>query len=192
MIMPETSAAEPKPFGSYEPAKVEPVKPEPVKNEPVAKTEPAKFLKVNNAFSQQVSNDHTRYPFDELEVGQGMFVSNDDYLLNHRSTVVQLQPSNVPRNELLEFMRKEIYCARDYYGIIEHDIDGNEVWEDVNVRVRENRLDSSGNPVIGSNIVHRPKMIYSRFFSAYEVKKDAQIGEGVQAPADGVLVIREA
>ena len=132
------------------------------------------------------------YPFADLDVGKGFFVANEDV-----------------KGDNLERMRKLAFQARNHYSIVEHDINGDEVWENVIVRgrqrtgktefdangsvVNEFHRDATGNPVQTASEESRPKRIYSRHFSVRSVDKDEVIGDGdMKADRAGVLVIREA
>jgi hypothetical protein len=155
------------------------------------KPEPLKTVKVDHPIRDH-DKEFSRYPFDDLDIGQGFFVSDKD-----------------TKGDNLEFMRKNIYYARNHYSITEHDINGDEVWENVIVRgrqrtgkteydaygnmVNEFHRDSNGQAVQTASEESRPRRIYSRHFSAKKVYKDEVIGDNdFKAPENGVLVIREA
>lgn len=140
----------------------------------------AKFVLVNDAIGPEDKGYFSQYPFDELEVGQGFFVANED-----------------TNKDSLEYMRQEIFRARNYYSLAEHDADGHEVMEEVHIKSRnmindKPEVNGDGSPIYSAQSVLRPKLIYSRHFSAYSVLSGFEYGKGEKAPADGVLVIREA
>jgi len=144
------------------------------------KIEPAKFIRVKDAIGPDDKGFFSRYPFDELAVGEGFFVANAD-----------------TANDTLEYMRQEIFRARNYYSIEEHDIDGHEVQEEVHIKSRnfinnKPEVDGAGNSIYSASAVLRPKLIYSRHFAAYPVTKDFEYAKGQKSPSDGVLVVREA
>jgi hypothetical protein len=156
------------------PIMVDPTKPTP------PKSEPAKVVAVKGARDLSKPNYDTRYPFNDLAVGDGYFVANQD----------------VGENSL-DYLRKETFRARDYYSIAEHDENGDEIWETLIIKNRsitngKFNLDDYGNYIMSATQVTRPKLLHSRHFSAITVMRDADMGNGQKAPADGVLVIREA
>jgi hypothetical protein len=145
-----------------------------------------KVLKVDDAYietdNQQENEFMSRYPFDDLDVGEGFFVANKD------------EPKI---DSLIDYMNREIHRARDFYSMAERSENGDEILEEVYVKSKKlvngkPELDSLNQPIINMTSTLIPKRIYSRHFSAYEVVKDDVIGEGVEAPDDGVLVIRES
>jgi len=145
-----------------------------------AKIEPAKFVAVKGALDLSKPPYETRYPFNDLAVGDGYFVADTDV-----------------EGDSIDYLRKETYNARNYYSIAEHDENGDEVWETLTIKNRKITngkfdLDDAGNYIMSATQVSRPKLIYSRHFSAIAVEKDADMGNGQKAPAAGVLVIREA
>lgn len=132
--------------------------------------EPIKVTAVKNARWPDEEEFFTRYPLIDMAVGDGFFVANED----------------VKGADPLIVMRREIYRARLHYGVFEHDEVGNEVWEDVTVKGQK------PDGTLTATILHRPKLLYGRYYSAIAVKKDDEIGDSFKAPSDGVLVIREA
>jgi hypothetical protein len=153
--------------------------PEPTDPE-VKKPEPPKLTMVDRAFIKTKDNVYSAYPFDDLKIGQGFFVANDDVKFDN-----------------LAYFQKEVVRARNYYSTAEHDENGDEIFEEIHTKTKQTTngkldLDSGGNPVLGihSNLV--PKLIYARHFSVHAVNEGDEIGEGVQAPAAGVLVARES
>jgi hypothetical protein len=162
------------------------------KHEPeVKKPEPPKHLMVDKPLLHHRDSEFA-YPFADLDVGKGFFVANEDV-----------------KGDNLERMRKLAFQARNHYSIVEHDINGDEVWENVIIRgrqrtgksefdangsvVNEFHRDATGNPVQTASEESRPKRIYSRHFSVRSVDKDEVIGDGdMKADRAGVLVIREA
>lgn len=157
----------------------------------VKKPEPPKHLMVDKPLLHHRDSEFA-YPFADLNVGKGFFVANEDV-----------------KGDNLERMRKMAFQARNHYSIVEHDINGDEIWENVIVRgrqrtgkvefdangsvVNEFHRDATGNPVQTASEESRPKRIYSRHFSVRSVDKDEIIGDGdMKADRTGVLVIREA
>lgn len=144
------------------------------------KVDGAKFVRVKDAIGPEDRGYFSQYPFGELTIGEGFFVANED-----------------TKRDTLEYMRNEIFRARNYFSIAEHDADGHEVQEEVHVKSRNimngrPETDGGGDPIYSAQSVLRPKLIYSRHFSAYPVTKDFEYAKGEKAPGDGVLVIREA
>ena len=86
---------------------------ETVAKESKQKIETAKFVAVKDAVGPEDHGYFSQYPFDTIGVGEGFFVANEDV-----------------KNDALTVMRKEIFRARNYYSIVEHDEDGHEVQEE--------------------------------------------------------------
>lgn len=161
------------------------------KGEEVKKPEPPKHLMVDKPLLHHRDSEFA-YPFADLDVGKGFFVANEDV-----------------KGDNLERMRKMAFQARNHYSIVEHDINGDEVWENIIVRgrqrtgktefdangsvVNEFHRDATGNPVQTASEESRPKRIYSRHFSVRSVDKGEVMSDGdMKADRAGVLVIREA
>ncbi len=166
---------------------IPPVKSEspPVKSEP--KIEPAKFTKVAAATEEK---HDSLYPFHDLKPGEGFFVANDDI-----------------KGNALHKMREHAHHANHHYSTPVHDMNGDEVWENLSIhghkrnpKVKydqfgkiqdEFEVDALGNPVKSVEEMSRPKLHYSRHFSVEPFAKDDVLSGTTKAPADGVLVRRE-
>jgi hypothetical protein len=148
-------------------------KPDPkLVEKPVAPVvEPIKVLAVKSAWWRADQGEFlSRYPLTDMAIGDGFFVANVDML-----PVVAI-----------DVLHKEVNRVNSYFGVPEYDELGGEVYEDVQVKGKK------PDGTLTATIVHRHRMLYARYYAAIAVVKDQEIGDGVKAPADGVLVIREA
>lgn len=123
-----------------------------------------------------------RYPFSDLDVGQSFFVPNG---------------REVTKETAYLEMHKAAVGANRFYGEVETDENGDEVWETVTIKslVRNPdgtvKLQSDGKPIEGADHVMRPNLIRARYFVVRPVAKDYDIGNG-KATEDGVVIIRVA
>lgn len=127
-------------------------------------------------------DDDEDYPYDELEIEQGFFIPT--------------QPNNTT-DALLAEMQKSIENAKQRYGQIEVNREGDEIWEQLTVRTKKRNEDGTiqlegGKPILGADFFHRPKYIYTRNFIVKPVVKGEKIGKSAKADGDGVVVIRVA
>lgn len=122
------------------------------------------------------------YPFNDLKIGQGFFVSNEKEQTNAKA---------------IEAMRKEVALAHDYYSEAETTVDGDAVFESVIVKNRARNSDGSlqminGKPVEGADTVMRPKLISSRQFVIRAIVKDETVINDKKSVDNGLLVVRVA
>ena len=135
-------------------------------------------------FDNTTEEENVRYPFYQLEVGQGFFVPVDDKL---------------NQQQLVSNMHSSLAAIRQSHAEIEYDADGDEVWETVVIKSRQRnadgtlKLQADGTPFGESaSQVMRPMLINPRRFIVKPVVKDYEVGEGSKAERDGVVVIRVA
>ncbi len=152
----------------------------------VKKPESPKFTKI----AASEDKHDSLYPFHDMKPGEGFFVANDDV-----------------KGNALHKMREHVFHANHHYSSPTHDVDGNEVWENLTIHghkhnakakydqfgniVDEFELDGSGNPVKSVEEISKPKLVHSRHFTVKSVVKDSVISGTTKAPADGVVVMRE-
>lgn len=146
-----------------------------------------KHLKVSKANKIAPGEDpnkkysETGYPFDDLEVDEGVFV-----------------PTEVGKttDKLVESMHKAIYRQRYLHSEVERDEDGDEILEMLCVKTRKRNEDGTIqlhpdlSPIEGANFVQRPKLVSARNYMLRAVTKDWDLGDGKKAPSDGVFIIR--
>lgn len=143
--------------------------------------EPEKFLIVDKVNEDLFTNEYdSRYPFNDLDIGQAIFVPN---------------AKAETTDKTLERMHQVVRKARAFYAEVELDDNGDEVWEQVVIKSRKRNADGSfvldavGKPLESADSVLRPKLIGSRHYIVRPVVKDYDTG-GQKAPEDGVLIIR--
>jgi len=165
-----------------------------VKSNPVApveikKPEPPKFTKVAIAPPSE-DDKFSPYPFHDLKPGEGFFVADDDV-----------------KGNTLNAMRSHAFHANKHFSTPVHDINGDEVWENVIIHglkrnpkahydqfgnlVDEFELDSAGEPFKTTEERSVPKVVRHRHFSVKEVAKDDVISGTTKATTDGVVIMRE-
>lgn len=119
------------------------------------------------------------YPFEEMDVGQGMFIP-------------------VEQNSTTDALMSKIYKQVDQYrkqnSEVEHDEEGDDVMEDVAINKKLRNEDGTvkldgDKPRLGIKSGFRPKLIGPNFAVKAVVKGD-KLSENDEADADGVLVIR--
>ncbi len=160
--------------------------PEPSTEPEVKKPEPPKFTKI----AASEDKHDSLYPFHDMKPGEGFFVANDDV-----------------KGNTLHKMREHAFHANNHYSTPVHDVNGDEVWENLTVHgnkpnpkakydqfgniVDEFEVDSSGNPIKSVEEITKQKRVHSRHFTVKPVTKDSVISGTTKAPADGVVVMRE-
>lgn len=122
----------------------------------------------------------TVFPYNDIDVEQGVFIPVKD-----GQTIDQLSAQ----------LGRAIAGSRYQHGEIEHDINGDEVYETVSVMSTKTEngklvLNSDGTPLMSPNSIQRPKLVYARNYILRTAKKDDDLGDGQKAPSDGVLIIR--
>jgi len=122
------------------------------------------------------------YPYDELKIEQAFFVP--------------VKP-NETTDKVLAKIHKSIDAARNTYGEIEVDENGDHILEVLTIETRKRNEDGTvrlkgDNPILGASFHQRPKYIYTRNFIAKVVIAGQKLAENVEAEGDGVVVIRVA
>ncbi len=122
------------------------------------------------------------YSYEKLKIEQAFFVPT--------------KPNNTTDN-LLADIHQSINRAKQRYGEIEVDENGDEVWESVLIMFKKRNDDGTiqledGKPIVGANQTNRPKYIYTRNFVVKPVIAGQKLADGVEAEGDGVIVIRVA
>lgn len=122
------------------------------------------------------------YPYDKMKVDEAFFVPT--------------QPNDTT-DKLLVKIHKSVELAKQRYGEIEVNEDGDEILEVLTVKTRQRNSDgtiklTNGKPVLGADYYQRPKYIYTRNFIAKAVTKGQELADGVEAEGDGVVVVRVA
>lgn len=121
-----------------------------------------------------------KYPFDELEFGQGMFIP-------------------VPKGGTTDGLMNKIHKMVDQYrkqnSEVEKDEDGDDVMEDVAINKKMRNDDGTvmldgDKPRLGIKSGFRPKLIGPNFAVKAVVKGDIISDDDYEADNDGVLVIR--
>jgi hypothetical protein len=137
-------------------------------------------FKVNH-FIHESGHVDFKYPFEDMEPGQGMFIP-------------------VGKNKTTDGLMSEMYKAVDQYrkqnSEIERDENGDDVMEDVAINVKKRNEDGTvqldgGVPRLDIKSGFRPKLIGPNFTVKAIVKGD-KLGEddSEEADTDGVLVVR--
>lgn len=119
-------------------------------------------------------------PFDNLKVGQGVFIPNEE---------------NQTTDKALAKTHKIILKLREQYSEIETNEDGDEILDQVIVSIRKRNDDGTiqlenDKPVVGANAQNMPRRIYYRNFIAKAVVKNDELSKNQKASGDGVFVIR--
>lgn len=119
------------------------------------------------------------YPFNELEIGQGMFCPVE---------------KGGSTDRLMAKLHKQVNEYRKQNSEVEKDENGDDVMEDVAINVKQRNEDGTvmldgDMPRLGIKSGFRPKLIGPNFAVKAVVKGD-KIGENNEADADGALVIR--
>lgn len=124
--------------------------------------------------------DDFKYQFDELDIGQGIFVPVEQ---------------NQTTDQLMADVHDQINYYREQNSECEKDKNGDDVWESVVIQTKKYKdgvvqLDGLGKPIVGANQTNRPKLIYAANFIARAVVNGDEIGEDEKADSDGVLIVR--
>lgn len=139
--------------------------------------------KILSDVSKLVGNPQDEdYEYSKLELEQGLFIP--------------VEP-NTTTDMLLAKINKSIHRAKIRYGVPEVDENGDEILDQVCVKVKKRNEDgtiqlNNNVPITGATFQQHTKYIYSRNFIAKPVMKDQEIGDGVKAESDGVVIIRVA
>lgn len=131
-----------------------------------------------NHYLPEIGHYSFAYPFEDLEVGQGMFIP----------------VGNGSTDKLIHYMHKQIDQFRKQNSEVEKDENGDDVMEDVAVNQKKRNDDGTiqldGDvPRLGIKSGFRPKLIGPTFTIKAVVKGD-QLAENNEADSDGALVIR--
>lgn len=132
---------------------------------------------LDNLFDDTI---HVKGPFNDLKIGQGVFVPNEQ---------------NQTTDKALSKTHKIISKLREQYSEIETNDDGDEILDQVIISTRKRNDDGTiqlenDKPVVGANSTNMPRRIYYRNFIAKAVTKDQELSDSQKASADGVFVIR--
>lgn len=147
--------------------------------EAVEEPKPKEFKLIDNPNYMLASDVIYTYPYNELAIGQGMFIP-----LEEGDTLEKL---SVAIHRQVSQFRKENSQA-------EVNDDGDEILENVTINAKARNTDGTvklvdGNPKLIASHIVRPKLIGPNF-AVKSVKADDEIGETIKAEIDGVLVIR--
>lgn len=140
-----------------------------------------KVIKGADEFLCLDPNANYDFPFADLKLDEGMFIPND---------------AGMTTDKHMEKMYPVIYRLRQQYSEVARNEEGDEIWEQITIKVRKKnddgtlQLEGDGKPIEGANFVHLPKLIPLRDFTVKAVVKGDKIGGSVKAPSDGVVVIR--
>ena len=137
-----------------------------------------------NHFVHESGHTEFKYPFVDLEPGQGLFIP-------------------VGKGKTTDALMSEMYKAIDQYrkqaSEVERDENGDDVMEDVAINVKKRNEDGTvqldgGEPRLTVKSGFRPKLVGPNFTVKAVVKDDILTDEedGEKADTDGVLVIRMA
>jgi len=132
-----------------------------------------------NHFLPEIGHVKFKYPFEELELNQGMFIP-----------VGKGQTTDA----LMSKMHKQVDQYRKQSSEIERDENGDDVMEDVAINVKKRNEDGTvqldgDRPRLDVKSGFRPKLIGPNFVVKAVVKGDV-IGENDEADSDGVLIVR--
>jgi hypothetical protein len=146
--------------------------------------EPPKVVKPKVALLNDVEaaepEDEFIYPFVDMKPGQGFFVPNEP---------------NMTTAQTLAKLNTHVARANDWYGEVELDRNGDEIWEDAYVRSTKLnpdgslQLDGAGKVIYGHDPISRPKLISSRQYVARRIAKGDEFADKT-ADVDGVLIVR--
>lgn len=130
-------------------------------------------------FLPENGHQEFKYPFEDLEPGQGMFIP---------------VPKGKTTDALMNEMHRSVNQYRKQNSEVERDENGDDVMEDVAINVKKRNEDGTvqldgGVPRLDIKSGFRPKLIGPGFTVKAVVKGD-EIGEGEEADTDGVLVVR--
>lgn len=140
-----------------------------------------KVIKGADEFLCLDPNINYDFPFADLKLDEGMLIPND---------------AGMTTDKHMEKMYPVIYRLRQQYSEVARNEEGDEIWEQITIKVRKKnddgtlQLEGDGKPIEGANFVHLPKLIPLRDFTVKAVVKGDKIGGSVKAPSDGVVVIR--
>lgn len=137
-------------------------------------------LKLNSTTVPGQMWQELNYPFEEIEVGQGMFIPVEE----HSTT-----------DKLMSKVYKQVHQVREQNSEVAKDENGDEILESiaVNQKMRNDdgtvKLDGDKPRLTIGKSGLFPKLLGPTFAVKAVVKGD-EIGEGEEAEADGALVIR--
>lgn len=136
-------------------------------------------FKLNHYMPQQ-GHVQFNYPFEDLEVGQGMFIPVE---------------KGKTTDALMNKLHSQVDHFRKQQSEIERDENGDDVMEDVAINVKKRNDDGTvqldgGVPRLSIKSGFRPKLIGPNFVVKSIVKGDKIDGDENEAEGDGALVIR--
>lgn len=123
-----------------------------------------------------------RWPFGDLEPGQGMFIATE---------------KGSTTDKLMQNLYRAVADARAEFAEVERNRDGDEILDMVVVKRRLKNDDGSFQlgahdiPLFGANQEQMPRLVYTSHYSVKAVVKGDDIGEGEKAEHDGAIVIRQ-
>lgn len=137
-------------------------------------------LKLNSSTVPEQSWVDLKYPFNELEYGQGMFIP---------------VPKGGTTDKLMSDLHKQVDQYRKQNSEVEKDEDGDDVMEDVAINKKMRNEDGTvmldgDKPRLGIKSGFRPKLIGPNFAVKAVVKGDIINDDEQEASSDGALVIR--
>lgn len=132
-----------------------------------------------NHYLPELGHIEFNYPFEDLVVGQGMFVPVEE---------------NNTTDALMAKLHKQVDQYRKQNSEVERDEDGDDVMEDVAINKKKRNDDGTvqldgDKPRLGIKSGFRPKLVGPTFVVKAVVKGD-QLAENNEADHDGALVIR--
>lgn len=132
-----------------------------------------------NHYMHESAYAELKYPFEDLEIGQGMFIPVEQ---------------NSTTDKLMSMLYKQVDQYRKQNSEIERDEDGDDVMEDVAINKKKRNEDGTvqldgGVPRLGIKSGFRPKLVGPNFVVKAVVKGD-KLAEDNEADRDGALVIR--
>lgn len=132
-----------------------------------------------NGHIPEATHIESKYPFGDLEFGQGMFIPVEEH-----STI----------DKLMATVFKQVDQYRKQNSEVERDENGDDIMEDVCINKKQRNDDGTvkldgDTPRMTVSSGFRPKLIGPNFAVKSVVKGD-KISENDEAEADGALVIR--
>jgi len=141
------------------------------------------FKMIDNAIvTPDLDEDSFKYPFFDMEIGQGIFIP-----VETNSTI----------DKLMKDLHQQIEMFRRQTADIEKDENGDNISEIIIIHEKKRnpdgtiQLNDANKPNEGANQTIRPKYIYAYNFTVRSVIKDDELVEdGQKAESDGALLVR--
>lgn len=133
-----------------------------------------------NHYMHESAYSEINYPFEDLEIGQGMFIPVEE---------------NGTTDKLMSKVYKQVDQFRKQNSEVERDENGDDVMEDVCINQKKRNEDGTvqldgDTPRLTVKSGFRPKLVGPNFVVKAVVKGDHINGEDNEADGDGALVIR--